>query len=143
MTSTLHLTRRHRAALAAVAIRLLRDLPQLTVRQVAIEVGVTEGTVKYYWRQRNPGVMLRGSGRNVTARMRERQIEPFAEFCDVMHDALIGEMTSGELFAATIAQWGEVSNRRLYRAIQRLMATKRVVRSGDVNVMPVYRRSER
>ncbi len=145
---TTNMPHRHSAALAAVAIRVIRDLPQLPITVIASDLGISTETINQHWRKLYPGTALRVKRGAITDEMRARRIEPFAEFCDFMIDLLVGEMTSTELFAATEAAWGNAAargpsemagKRRMFRALRRLIDTRRVSMTGKPCSGAVYR----
>lgn len=63
------------------------------------------------------------------------RLEPFAQLCDEMCAAMApGESyTTSKVFEATIDSYGACHERRLYRALRRLVETRRVERSGPTS----------
>jgi hypothetical protein len=75
--------------------------------------------------------------------MRAAQAAPFATLCDVMFDHVParGSAPAAELFDATRRDYGTVGERRLWRALRRLIDTQRVQRIGVLYLGCTYRRS--
>lgn len=132
---------RHVRVLAREAVAIVETDPQLAVRDVAALVGVSPVQIYLSWRAAHPGRAPRG--RRITDAMREAQAAPFALLCDVMLDNIPRRYiaTAAEIFAATRRDYGSVHERRLWRALGRLVATGRVCRLGPVRSGAPYRRA--
>jgi len=116
------------AARAHLAVVLLETTPA-TVAEVAALVRVSESKVYRSWYAAHPGRPPRG--RRITDAMRAAQIEPFAALCDVMAAQLTDRsQRAAQIFAATRELHGAVCERRLWRALRRLVDTGRVARHG-------------
>lgn len=140
----------HLRALASEAVALLEVESRLPARAAAALVGLPKWRVYDRWQRTHPGEYRRGK-RHITPEMRRTQSEPFAMLCEVMPDCIPsrGGMSSTEVFAATRAEYGnpaargggaEAGNRRLWRALLRLVETGRVERRGELRQGSTYRR---
>lgn len=141
------MTRNPSTSLARVAVRLLEDVPQLRVREVAAHVGLSEQTVYIHWRAAHPGEPPRK--RRYTDEQLEACIEPFAALCDDMLDCLQDGMTAGEWLAAvrrrclTLAVRSDspaAEARRFFRGMERLVGRGEVARDGKARANATYRR---
>ena len=74
--------------LARVAIRLLADIPTLTIADASRYLGVSKTTISKLRTQL--GLPRITGKRCITPRMHARQAEPFAIFCDEMWSCLVG-----------------------------------------------------
>lgn len=138
MTASLPRRRSRSASLARLGVRLLVDVPKMTVPEAARVVGVSRDTIHKYWRLAYPGTTP-GRLRNIH-NQRSGTIEPFAELCDTMVDSLTGTMSAGEWFEATRKEYGTVGERRLYRGVRRLVETGRVRRIERPQASSLYER---
>ena len=127
-------------ARAQLAVRLLESTQAGTVAEVAALVRVGETSVYRAWRAAHPGRQPRG--RRVSDAMLEAAIEPFAALCDVMAERLTDRpQLAAQIFAVTCAIHGDVGERRLWRALQRLIDTGRAQRHGRRHSGATYTRS--
>ena len=116
------------SARAHLAVVLL-ETTQVTVADVAALVRVSECQVYRAWRAAHPDRPPRG--RRITEAMRAAKIEPFAALCDVMAEQLTDRpQRAAQIFAATRVMHGDVGERRIWRALRRLVDTGRVARHG-------------
>lgn len=140
MSGSYELRLAHIRALGDAAVGMLLADPTLSARGAAAAVGISESSVYTAWRRTYPDRPPRGRGR-ITAQMRALQTEPFRTLCDVMLDHVPSRDSAGagEIFAAVRRDYGEVGERRLFRALRRLLDTKQIERVGAI-CMSTYRR---
>ncbi len=143
MTGPYHPNRSHIRALAITAVGMLEADRALSVRGIAATLGIPHSAVYTAWRKINPGRPPRGKGR-ISPQMLKAAALPFATLCDVMLDHVpTGEPAPApEIFAAVRSDYGECCERRLFRALRRLIDTGRVERVGE-NPTSTYRRKDR
>lgn len=142
MTGAYRHDRAHIRALAVTAVQMLETDPTLSVHGVAANLGIPHSAVYTAWRRINPDHPPRGKGR-ISPQMRKAAALPFATLCDVMLDHVPGGEPSGavEIFAATLRDYGDCCERRLFRALRRLIDTGRVERVGEMyTTESTYRR---
>lgn len=134
----------HVRALAVTAVQMLEADLTLSVRATAASLGIPHSAVYTAWRRRFPGRPPRGKGRG-----KKPAALPFATLCDVVlrHVPVRGEATAGQIFEAVRNDYGELpgkdgGERRLFRALRRLLDTGRVERVGKIfTAESGYRRS--
>lgn len=142
MTGPYRHDRAHIRALAVTAVQMLETDPTLSVHGVAANLGIPHSAVYTAWRRINPDHPPRGKGR-ISPQMRKAAALPFATLCDVMFDHVPGDEPTGavEIFAATLRDYGACCERRLFRALRRLIDTGRVERVGEIyTAESMYRR---
>lgn len=132
----------HIRALAVTAVQMLETDLTLNVIDAAAAVGVCASSVYTAWRRAHPDRPPRGHG--VTPQMHKAAALPFATLCDVMlrHVPARGEASAREIFEAVL-QDKEAGERRLWRALRRLLDTKKIERVGDrFTAESAYRRKD-
>lgn len=113
---------------AEEAVRMLTADSILGVAGAARDVGVCESTVRRYWNRVHDGPPRRGK-------------ESLLALCAVMRDHVCRhEQTAAEIFAAVRDDYGTCCERRLWRALSRLLAGGVVVRRGVLRRGCVYLR---
>jgi hypothetical protein len=128
----------HHLALCA-AVMLDAD-PALSVTDAAKLVGIGETTVRVAWRSMSPGHPRRPCFRS--AAFIAAKGKPFALLCDVMLEHVSRhQRMAGEIFDAVLADYGSCNERRLWRALARLIETGRVTRHGNPRAGATYTRS--
>lgn len=130
--------RRHRAVLAVEAVALLEVEPGLRVDAAAALVGIASKSVYDAWRAVHPGEPPRG--RQITEHMREAQRLPFETLCGVMldHVPARGAALARDIFSDTRRAYGTVGERRLWRALARLVARGDADRRGILRTGATY-----
>jgi hypothetical protein len=131
----------HIRALAVTAVQMLETDPTLSVHGVAANLGIPHSAVYTAWRRINPDHPPRGKGR-ISPQMRKAAALPFATLCDVMLDHVPRKpAAANEIFTATLRDYGDCCERRLFRALRRLIDTGRVERVGEIyTTESTYRR---
>lgn len=132
---------RHIRALAHAAADMLAADPALRVADAAKLVGVGESTIRLAWHAAYPGHPRRPVHRS--SAFREARAAAFAVLYDVMLDHVPSRvaMPAAEIFAAMRDDYGSVGERRLWRALRRLVDTGQVARHGMRCTGATYTRS--
>lgn len=119
------------AARARYAVQILERDPTESVASAAEEVGVSASTVLKYWRR--PHV----------ATPRGRRQRPMAILCSVVleHVGRV-ERTFGEIWDAVRQDYGEIGERRMHRALRRLVDSGLVVRHPRTGLPATYTRAD-
>lgn len=111
-----------REARIQIAVAALVLEPDLTVARAARRTGLSHTEVGAAWRAAHGP-----RPRRFPAAATEARIEPFAQLCDEMAAALTERpQTARQLFA----RFAEVHERRLWRALHRLVASGKALRHG-------------
>lgn len=120
-----------RATRLKIAVYALELEPDLSVARAAYRVGVRHAEVTFAWR------MAYGSRNPRIDESEEDKIEPFAQLCDDMADLLTDQpQASGEIFK----RFADVHERRRWRALRRLVETRRAVKHGESKIGFTYTR---
>lgn len=123
-----------REARIQIAVVALEQEPELTVVRAAKRTGLRHTEVGAAWRAAHGP-----RPRRIPAAAREAQIEPFAALCDEMAAALTERP---QLARQLFARFADVHERRLWRALHRLVATGRARRHGVRCAGSTYARSQ-
>lgn len=117
-----------------IAVYALELEPELTMIRASRRTGIGRDAISAAWRAKHGAV--RYPFRPADSRA-EAVIEPFAALCDALAEALTERpQSAGILFA----RFPEVNERRLWRALKRLIDTGRAVRHGALHQGAKYAR---